>query len=255
MNDLAYAPPSFTDKDGRKVVFVDFTEDRYRLELDAGAEEAAASSEITFLCDAEDHPAISSESAAQVRLSRPAECQARERRLSRSVPAVQLQYRSLPNVVVANGPQFRDATPGLLQRRGQEPRGRTLEHRVPELFCQRVSLVSSCPFAGVPIPRGLLRVFGRSDGSRSRPYEYGVAGRRYRSGAFRAVDHDDSSRSRVRFRPIFAWLGDGFCKGHASACHGIRRRRCNKYRCASPRARPQLCCKEHHAGGRKRGMD
>ena len=35
MNDLAYAPPSFTDKDGRKVVFVDFTEARYRLDFDA----------------------------------------------------------------------------------------------------------------------------------------------------------------------------------------------------------------------------
>ena len=59
MNDLAYAPPSFTDKDGRKVVFVDFTEARYRLELDARADEAAAFSEITFLCDAEGQPAIS----------------------------------------------------------------------------------------------------------------------------------------------------------------------------------------------------
>lgn len=59
MNDLAYAPPSFTDKDGRKVVFVDFTEARYRLEFDARAEKAAAISEITFLCDAEGHPAIS----------------------------------------------------------------------------------------------------------------------------------------------------------------------------------------------------
>ena len=59
MNDLAYAPPSFTDKDGRKVVFVDFTEARYRLEFDARAKKAAAFSEITFLCDAEGHPALS----------------------------------------------------------------------------------------------------------------------------------------------------------------------------------------------------
>ena len=40
--------------------FVDFTEARYRLEFDAGAEEAAAFSELTFLCDAEGHPATSS---------------------------------------------------------------------------------------------------------------------------------------------------------------------------------------------------
>lgn len=59
MNDLAYAPPSFTDKDGRKVVFVDFTEARYRLEFDAKAKKAVAFSEITFRCDTEGHPAIS----------------------------------------------------------------------------------------------------------------------------------------------------------------------------------------------------
>ena len=60
MNDLAYAPPSFIDAVGRKVVFVDFTEARYRLEFDARAKEkAAAVSEITFLSDAKGHPAIS----------------------------------------------------------------------------------------------------------------------------------------------------------------------------------------------------
>ena len=59
MNDLAYAPPSFTDKKGRKVVFVDFTEAQYRLEFDAKAKKAVAFSEITFRCDAEGHPAIS----------------------------------------------------------------------------------------------------------------------------------------------------------------------------------------------------
>ena len=53
MNDLAHAPPSFADKHGRKVVLVDFTEARYRLEFDARAEKAAAFSELTFLCDAE----------------------------------------------------------------------------------------------------------------------------------------------------------------------------------------------------------
>lgn len=61
MNDLAYAPPSFTDKAGRKVVFVDFTRAAYRLEFDAHEEtrKATAFSEIAFLCDAEGHPAIS----------------------------------------------------------------------------------------------------------------------------------------------------------------------------------------------------
>ena len=59
MNDLAYAPPSFTDKNGRKVIFVDFTDARYRLEFDARTPAAAAFSEITFSCDAEGHPAIS----------------------------------------------------------------------------------------------------------------------------------------------------------------------------------------------------
>ncbi len=59
MNDLAYAPPSFVDKTGRRVVFVDFTRARYRLELDAGTGEVTAFSDITFLSDAEGHPAIS----------------------------------------------------------------------------------------------------------------------------------------------------------------------------------------------------
>ena len=61
MNDLAYAPPSFTDNSGRKVIFVDFTRAEYRLEFDARerAPKAAAFSEIHFLCDAEGYPAIS----------------------------------------------------------------------------------------------------------------------------------------------------------------------------------------------------
>ena len=59
MNDLVYAPPSFVNADGQRVVFVDFIHARYCLELDAAARTASACSEIRFNADTEGLAAIS----------------------------------------------------------------------------------------------------------------------------------------------------------------------------------------------------
>ena len=48
MSDLMHAPPSFVNCDGQQIVFVDFTQARYRLEFDAAAAEATVHSEIEF---------------------------------------------------------------------------------------------------------------------------------------------------------------------------------------------------------------
>ena len=53
MTDLDYAPPSFTNRDCKKVIFVDFTTAHYQLKFDVGARKATVSSEIRFA--ANDH--------------------------------------------------------------------------------------------------------------------------------------------------------------------------------------------------------
>lgn len=56
--DLAYAPPSFTNAAGERVVFVDFTEAEYDLEFDTRGRTAVANSTIRFESDEEGHPAL-----------------------------------------------------------------------------------------------------------------------------------------------------------------------------------------------------
>ena len=51
MSDIAYAPPSFDNPDGMKVIFVDFTHAKYRLKFDVSAHTATVFSEITFKAD------------------------------------------------------------------------------------------------------------------------------------------------------------------------------------------------------------
>lgn len=59
MTDLTYAPPSFLNADGKRIIFVDFTHAKYRLLFDATAQDSRVYSEITFRADAKGFPAIS----------------------------------------------------------------------------------------------------------------------------------------------------------------------------------------------------
>ncbi len=59
MTDLTYAPPPFNNCAGQRVIFVDFTHARYRIEFDVATSEAIALSEIDFIANAEGHAAIS----------------------------------------------------------------------------------------------------------------------------------------------------------------------------------------------------
>ena len=59
MNDLAYAPPSFTTLDGKQVIFVDFVETHYTLVFDPTTPNAHVASRITFEAHDAGFPAIS----------------------------------------------------------------------------------------------------------------------------------------------------------------------------------------------------
>ncbi len=47
-SDLDRAPPSFSNSDGKRIVFVDFKEARYDISFDVSAEVALTHSEIRF---------------------------------------------------------------------------------------------------------------------------------------------------------------------------------------------------------------
>lgn len=59
LSDLDYAPPSFTNEAGEKIVFVDFTEAVYRLEFDAQSRIARVFSTVVFECNSPGFPAFS----------------------------------------------------------------------------------------------------------------------------------------------------------------------------------------------------
>ena len=59
MKDLAYAPPSFTTRDDKKVIFVDFIDAHYTLIFDPTVRDAHVVSKITFETNDQGFPAIS----------------------------------------------------------------------------------------------------------------------------------------------------------------------------------------------------